>query len=378
MASYFVKIKGFNEGPFSAKQLRDLSNSGKLSPDSLIRLDGSDRWIAASKFNNLVFSQPASQLTSSAPSDPCNFQNLSKANCTHCGIDLSVPKGLEGKRIRCKHCGKITMVVYQESEFIVTTLQDNEPAHVQSHSTPIVKESPIESRNSRRYQGSKIDHKPNNYLTVVISVLIFAGVLIATGITITFLRTSDPEQFNSTAKRIRSGDGLVFKTTNTAIRGSGVVLPESNENRLENQTNKDQKLEKNPFDGIKNEKEPNSHPPNQLAEIVEKGKVKASSSAGEGFSFLDVRVEYSKSTSQNYPHIGRIIADYKSLKYGHTDRCIVYLKHDGKKWNFAKYGRGGLGNFLPPLTEDTVLLPSSIPAFNSPYGAHPKFAIWLP
>ena len=156
------------------------------------------------------------------------------------------------------------------------------------------------------------------------------------------------------------------------------MLPESNENRLENQTNKDQKLEKNPFDGIKNEKEPNSHPPNQLAEIVEKGKVKASSSAGEGFSFLDVRVEYSKSTSQNYPHIGRIIADYKSLKYGHTDRCIVYLKHDGKKWNFAKYGRGGLGNFLPPLTEDNVLLPSSIPAFNSPYGAHPKFAIWLP
>ena len=134
--------------------------------------------------------------------------------------------------------------------------------------------------------------------------------------------TSDPEQFNGLAKANRGDDGPVFKTTNTAIRGGGVVLPESKENRLENQTNKDQKLEKNPFDGIKNEKEPNSHPPNQLAEIVEKGKVKASSSAGEGYSFLDVRVEYSKSTSQNYPHIGRIIADYKSLKYGHTDRCI--------------------------------------------------------
>jgi hypothetical protein len=375
--SYYAKIKGSVQGPFSAKQLRDLANSGKLSPDSLIRLDGSDRWIAASKFNNLVFSQPASPLPSPTPSYSGNSQNLSKSNCTHCGVDLGIPKGLEGKRIRCKHCGKITMVVYQEPEFIATTLQDNGPAHVQSHSAPIVKESPIESKNSRRYQGSRMDHK-HNYLTVLIPVLIFAGVLIATGITITFLGTSDPEQFNGVAKANRGDDGPVFKTTNTAIRGGGVVLPELKENRLENQTNKDQKLEKNPFDGIKNEKEPNSHPPNQLAEIVEKGKVKASSSAGEGYSFLDVRVEYSKSTSQNYPHIGRIIADYKSLKYGHTDRCIVYLKHDGKKWNFAKYGRGGLGNFLPPLTEDNVLLPSSIPAFNSPYGAHPKFAIWLP
>jgi hypothetical protein len=375
--NYYAKIKGSVKGPFSAKQLRDLANSGKLSPDSLIRLDGSDRWIAASKFNNLVFSQPASPLPSPTPSYSGNSQNLSKSNCTHCGVDLGIPKGLEGKRIRCKHCGKITMVVYQEPEFIATTLQDNGPAHVQSHSAPIVKESPIESKNSRRYQGSRMDHK-HNYLTVLIPVLIFAGVLIATGITITFLGTSDPEQFNGVAKANRGDDGPVFKTTNTAIRGGGVVLPELKENRLENQTNKDQKLEKNPFDGIKNEKEPNSHPPNQLAEIVEKGKVKASSSAGEGYSFLDVRVEYSKSTSQNYPHIGRIIADYKSLKYGHTDRCIVYLKHDGKKWNFAKYGRGGLGNFLPPLTEDNVLLPSSIPAFNSPYGAHPKFAIWLP
>ncbi len=377
MPNYYAKIKGSVKGPFSAKQLRDLANSGKLSPDSLIRLDGSDRWIAASKFNNLVFSQPASPLPSPTPSYSGNSQNLSKSNCTHCGVDLGIPKGLEGKRIRCKHCGKITMVVYQEPEFIATTLQDNGPAHVQSHSAPIVKESPIESKNSRRYQGSRMDHK-HNYLTVLIPVLIFAGVLIATGITITFLGTSDPEQFNGVAKANRGDDGPVFKTTNTAIRGGGVVLPELKENRLENQTNKDQKLEKNPFDGIKNEKEPNSHPPNQLAEIVEKGKVKASSSAGEGYSFLDVRVEYSKSTSQNYPHIGRIIADYKSLKYGHTDRCIVYLKHDGKKWNFAKYGRGGLGNFLPPLTEDNVLLPSSIPAFNSPYGAHPKFAIWLP
>lgn len=122
---------------------------------------------------------------------------------------------------------------------------------------------------------------------------------------------------------------------------------------------------------------PHADPAVQLREIAEKGKAKAPTSAGKGYTFIDAHVESAKSTSLTYSYIGRIIAEYKD-EYGDIDRCVVYFKYEGNKWVFAKYDRGGGGSFPGPLTEDKALTPSSVSEFNSPSGAAPKFTIWLP
>ena len=116
----------------------------------------------------------------------------------------------------------------------------------------------------------------------------------------------------------------------------------------------------------------------QLQKIVERGRTKAPSVARDGWNFVDVHVESIKTASLTYRFAGRIMADYKKDDGGRIDRCAVYLKHDGTKWIFHKFSRGGVGpEGWPPLNAAKALAPGK-PPYNSTAGAHAIFTVWLP
>src|SRR5262245_4236327 len=54
MASdYYCRINGKDLGPVSAKHLRYLAAFGKLSPDDLVRKEGTDEWVRAGSLEGL-------------------------------------------------------------------------------------------------------------------------------------------------------------------------------------------------------------------------------------------------------------------------------------------------------------------------------------
>ena len=52
---FYCQKKGFDCVPLSSREVVELAKTGKLNPDDLIRLDGSSKWMPASKIKNLVF-----------------------------------------------------------------------------------------------------------------------------------------------------------------------------------------------------------------------------------------------------------------------------------------------------------------------------------
>ena len=52
---FYCQKKGFDCVPLSSREVVELAKTGKLNPEDLIRLDGSSKWMPASKIKNLVF-----------------------------------------------------------------------------------------------------------------------------------------------------------------------------------------------------------------------------------------------------------------------------------------------------------------------------------
>src|SRR5262249_3412962 len=50
---YIVKVGDKSRGPFTSKQLREMADSGQLSPDDQIRKESDSQWYAAHKFKGL-------------------------------------------------------------------------------------------------------------------------------------------------------------------------------------------------------------------------------------------------------------------------------------------------------------------------------------
>jgi GYF domain 2 len=59
MASHFyIQIKGIENGPMNSKELMLLAQLGRLSPTDMVRMDGSDKWVLASRIKELEFGSP--------------------------------------------------------------------------------------------------------------------------------------------------------------------------------------------------------------------------------------------------------------------------------------------------------------------------------
>ena len=59
MATHFyIQIKGIENGPMNSKELMLLAQLGRLSPTDMVRMDGSDKWVLASRIKELEFGSP--------------------------------------------------------------------------------------------------------------------------------------------------------------------------------------------------------------------------------------------------------------------------------------------------------------------------------
>jgi len=70
MADWFYRIDGGEkQGPISPKELVRLAESGALSPDDLVRKEGTDKWVRASQIKGLTFLHPSPDVVSDPPED---------------------------------------------------------------------------------------------------------------------------------------------------------------------------------------------------------------------------------------------------------------------------------------------------------------------
>jgi hypothetical protein len=71
---FYCQKKGFDCVPLSSREVVELAKTGKLNPDDLIRLDGSSKWMPASKIKNLVFrnlqAEPEEEIGTTLVIDP--------------------------------------------------------------------------------------------------------------------------------------------------------------------------------------------------------------------------------------------------------------------------------------------------------------------
>lgn len=59
MATHFyIQIKGIENGPMNSKELMLLAQLGRLLPTDMVRMDGSDKWVLASRIKELEFGSP--------------------------------------------------------------------------------------------------------------------------------------------------------------------------------------------------------------------------------------------------------------------------------------------------------------------------------
>ena len=59
MAShFFIQVQGKVSGPMNSKELMLLAQLGKLLPTDMVRMDGSDKWVLASRIKELEFGSP--------------------------------------------------------------------------------------------------------------------------------------------------------------------------------------------------------------------------------------------------------------------------------------------------------------------------------
>ena len=63
MATHFyIQIKGIENGPMNSKELMLLAQLGRLSPTDMVRQDGSEKWVLASRIKELEFGSPQENL----------------------------------------------------------------------------------------------------------------------------------------------------------------------------------------------------------------------------------------------------------------------------------------------------------------------------
>lgn len=63
MATHFyIQIKGIENGPMNSKELLLLAQLGRLSPTDMVRQDGSEKWVLASRIKELEFGSPQENL----------------------------------------------------------------------------------------------------------------------------------------------------------------------------------------------------------------------------------------------------------------------------------------------------------------------------
>ena len=55
---FYIQVKGKVSGPLSGSELMSLAQSGKLLPTDMVRQDGSDKWVLASRIKELEFGSP--------------------------------------------------------------------------------------------------------------------------------------------------------------------------------------------------------------------------------------------------------------------------------------------------------------------------------
>lgn len=208
-------------GPFTASQLKDHAQSGKLVPDSLIRLEGTDRWIEAYKFKNFDFSETIKP-HQYAPPVAESSQNYSPYLCTQCGLELGRLKGLEGKKILCQHCKKITLVVSPKpvaNQFESNVSANRLSTDVDLGDTAEVDFTPAPAWKNQKQRSQTRGYKANNpksgsgVIYVIFGACIVGGLLlliVGVGIT-TLVGRPGPEVFRATAEKI-SGDGRIVAT----------------------------------------------------------------------------------------------------------------------------------------------------------------------
>lgn len=212
---YYCKIKGSILGPFTASQLKDHAKSGKLVPDSLIRLEGTDRWIEAYKFKNFEFPETIKP-HQYAPPVAGSSQNHAPYVCTQCGLELGMLKGLEGKKILCQHCKKITLVVAPKpvaNQFESNVSANLPSADVYQEDTAEVDFTPEPAWKNQKHHSQTRGYKANNpksgsgVIYVIFGACIVGGLLLlilGVGIT-TLVGRPGPEKFRATAEKISVG-----------------------------------------------------------------------------------------------------------------------------------------------------------------------------
>ncbi len=63
MAShFFIQVQGKVSGPMNSKELMLLAQLGRLSPSDMVRQEGSDKWVLASRIKELEFGSPQEEV----------------------------------------------------------------------------------------------------------------------------------------------------------------------------------------------------------------------------------------------------------------------------------------------------------------------------
>jgi len=63
MAShFFIQVQGKVSGPMNSKELMLLAQLGRLSPSDMVRQEGSDKWVLASRIKELEFRSPQEEV----------------------------------------------------------------------------------------------------------------------------------------------------------------------------------------------------------------------------------------------------------------------------------------------------------------------------
>lgn len=55
---FFIQVQGKVSGPINSKELMLLAQLGRLLPTDMVRMDGSDKWVLASRIKELEFGSP--------------------------------------------------------------------------------------------------------------------------------------------------------------------------------------------------------------------------------------------------------------------------------------------------------------------------------
>lgn len=117
MQQWMIRIRGRDVGPVPSSTLASLAASGEVTQTTEIRLDGTERWVPASKVKGLVFGDPPLELDLSAPPPPrqpnpvvhtavppASFSPAPSASptmrrCRFCAEEVLAAA------VMCKHCG---------------------------------------------------------------------------------------------------------------------------------------------------------------------------------------------------------------------------------------------------------------------------------